>query len=311
MTTYIHGTCVTAKKVASNNLGESDGNFLTIQKVWDGDEKYSTVSGDAIRFAVRRRFVEIFGAVRMNRIYNSDTRENDWKDLKFDAWFQENKTAAQQVFVDDDILGFVKQVSKGTLPQGRKSALEVSRAISMSPYKDDNFNYFTSSGATPGAATAKMQDAKKSAPTPRTMEAHLTRYLYSFSLNVDHIKSKPQKETAINVVESLMNIGPVAGSNSRNLYDFSPESCIIRIAEDPSLRTNFLTEENGVVNVNKFINFVKNTTDNYTKYILAGDVVNYINAADTALLTSRKVNLKHDVRTVSKFLKCFSSLKDA
>ncbi|EMM80859.1 hypothetical protein LEP1GSC037_0249 [Leptospira interrogans str. 2006001854] len=58
MSLHIFGTILTPHGVAANNRGENEGNLSTLQKLlWNG-EVHSTVSGEAIRYALRETWME-------------------------------------------------------------------------------------------------------------------------------------------------------------------------------------------------------------------------------------------------------------
>src|SRR3954465_1853867 len=86
---------------AANNRAENEGNITTLQKLlWMG-ETHSTVSAEAIRFALRRRLA---AKENTNRSWNETTRSNQWQDADFDGWGNDKG----QTYIDDDLLGFMK-----------------------------------------------------------------------------------------------------------------------------------------------------------------------------------------------------------
>lgn len=57
MSQHLFATIVTPTAVAANNRGEGDGSTLsTLQKVTRGNDQYTTVSAEAIRWAYREYF---------------------------------------------------------------------------------------------------------------------------------------------------------------------------------------------------------------------------------------------------------------
>ena len=55
MARYLYGAILTGPAVASNNRGESPGNMAMLQHVFWGGHDHTTVSSEAIRFAIRYR----------------------------------------------------------------------------------------------------------------------------------------------------------------------------------------------------------------------------------------------------------------
>src|SRR5690606_10054141 len=85
MSLHVFANVVTPLGTAANNRGETEGNITTLQKlVWRGSV-HSTVSAEAIRFAMRRALasMEEHGT---NRTWDEEARTNDWKDPGFGRW---------------------------------------------------------------------------------------------------------------------------------------------------------------------------------------------------------------------------------
>ena len=148
MALHVFGAVVTHHGTAANNRGETEGNITTLQKLlWFG-EVHTTVSAEAIRFAIRRRLAE---HEPTNRDWDESGSKpmNNWNDGEFTKW------AAGESYIDDDLLGFMsadaakeennetapgerrgghaagkKPRAKGTA-KVRRSPLEITRAISL------------------------------------------------------------------------------------------------------------------------------------------------------------------------------------
>src|SRR5690242_3618668 len=71
-TNYLYGTVLTSgEQVAANNRGDTlGGNTTTLQKIFLGEDVHTTVSAEAIRFALRYRF-QLQG-LNVNRKYVYD-----------------------------------------------------------------------------------------------------------------------------------------------------------------------------------------------------------------------------------------------
>src|SRR5438270_6044161 len=100
MSLHVFANVATPFGTAANNRAETEGNITTLQKlIWMG-ETHSTVSAEAIRFALRRRLA---AAEETNRKWDEDDRNNTWKDWAFKGWASDKG----ETFIDDDLLGFM------------------------------------------------------------------------------------------------------------------------------------------------------------------------------------------------------------
>lgn len=256
MSLHVFGAIVSHHGTAANNRGESDGNITTLQKLlWYG-RVHSSVSAEAIRFALRRRLGERDGEQTNRHWVEAGSKpHNSWRDPAFEGW------ASGEGFIDDDLLGFMsaeaakedgsdvvdeapaddKKKSKGVKKKGtatiRRSPLEITRAISLTPYGGDVTFNAASPGATPSAARGD-KDAKN--PVPYGTELHATRYQYGFALTPGQLRKSERSRIAI---EALTSLGEVAGNHGRFLFDFSPESVVFRITHDPAPRLLYVFEE--------------------------------------------------------------------
>ena len=107
MSKHLFGIVLTPHGIAANNRGETEGNITTLQKIlWRG-EQHTTVSAEAIRWAIRwfwqQKLVDS-GAV-LNRTWKEvgEKPHNDWKQPDFSGWLNENG----ERYMDDDVLGFM------------------------------------------------------------------------------------------------------------------------------------------------------------------------------------------------------------
>lgn len=227
MALHLFAAFVTPFGTASNNRGENEGNITTLQKIiWEGTT-HSTVSAESIRFALRRRLSEAGEAC--NRTYEDETRTNKWEDAKFSRW---TPMAKEPVFTDDDLLGFM--VAAGAAEESekgkalvRRAVLEVSRAVSLTPWHGDVVFSVASPGATPSA------QKKGANPVPYQAEVHATRYQYGIAMTPEKLRVPTRAALA---VEHLCALGQVAGNHARFLYDFSPESAVFRLTHDAAPR---------------------------------------------------------------------------
>lgn len=253
MSLHVFAAIVTHHGTAANNRAETDGNITTLQKLlWHG-RVHSTVSAEAIRFALRRRLAD---HEKTNRFWNETGAKpaNNWNDPTFSTWAEGGS------YIDDDLLGFMsaeaakedgsdtaapadggtkatggkKPRAKGTATI-RRSPLEITRAVSLIPYGGDVTFNAASAGATP---SAQKQGTN---PVPYGAEVHATRYQYGFALTPGALR-KPERASI--AIEALCALGAVAGNHGRFLFDFSPDSIVFRVTHDPAPRLLYVFEEN-------------------------------------------------------------------
>lgn len=234
MSRHLFAAIVTHHGTAANNRGETDGNVTTLQKLmWQG-EVHTTVSAEAIRFSLRRRLA-LSEPEGTNRRWDEDVRSNQWKDHTFGGW----KTKSGPTFIDDDLLGFMKTTAAREEGEAgsadvRRAVLEVTRAISLLPWAGDVTFNAASSGATPGAAK------KGNNPVPYGTELHATRYQYGIALTPERLRKQDRAKAAI---AGLCELAEVAGNHGRFLFDFSPESVVFRLTDDPAPRLLYIFEQ--------------------------------------------------------------------
>jgi CRISPR-associated protein Cst2 len=230
MSLHVFGNIVTPFGTAANNRAETDGNITTLQKlIWMG-QSHSTVSAEAIRFALRRVLAGLETA-GTNRRWDEVERNNGWEDASFKGWAKDKGAT----FIDDDILGYmIAEAAKEDGSDGgkgsanvRRAVLEVTRAISLTPWSGDVTFNAASPGATPSA------QKKGSNPVPYGTEVHATRYQFGLALTPERLREKSRAAKAIRAVGQLHT---VAGNHGRFLFDFSPEAIVLRITDDPAPR---------------------------------------------------------------------------
>lgn len=269
MSLHVFATFLTPHGTAANNRGVTEGNSSTLQKlVWNG-QVHSTVSAEAIRFALRRGLADW---ERCNRTYDEEERVNEWKDPKFDP----------EGFIDDDLLGYMSAQAATTEGKGkaqvRRAVLEVTRAVSLTPWPGDVTFNAASPGATPSA------QKKGTNPVPYAVEVHATRYQYSIALTPEHLHKKDRAEKAL---RALCNLSRVAGNHGRFLFDFSPESVVFRITEDPAPRILYCFEldEGGIPRATLLLRKVRARDIDPSELILGGPIIDSLSAEDREVLS--------------------------
>ena len=233
MSLHLFANIVTPFGAAANNRGDNEGTNITpLQKLlWLG-ETHTTVSAEAIRFALRR---VLHGYEDTNRVWDETTRANVWQDHQFKGW----ATHKGRTFIDDDLLGFMTaEAAKEDGSDGgkgsanvRRAVLEVTRAVSLTPWAGDVTFNAASPGATPSASKGDKNKSRN--PVPYGTELHATRYQYGVALTPERLRDKARAAKAI---QALCNLGTVAGNHGRFLFDFSPDTVIIRLTHDPAPR---------------------------------------------------------------------------
>ncbi len=236
MTWHLFGNILTNYGTAANNRGENPGNITTLQKIlWQG-EVHSTVSAEAIRWALRY-YWQTCGQYEVNRHWDDAQNDNFWQNPNFD----------DGQYIDDDVLGFMQvdaakseandeeeptEGKKKKKPDPkRRGVLEVTRAVSTQPFAGD--------------VTFNAVSGQKGRTSLYGTEVHATRYQYGFALTPDRLKDKSRIHA---VLDGLTSLSKVGGNHSRFLYDFAPDSMVLRWTHDFSPRLLYcFVEENGEI----------------------------------------------------------------
>jgi len=253
MTFHLFGNILTSYGTAANNRGENEGNITTLQKIQWKNDIHTTVSAEAIRWALRYYWQTSSGNYAVNRRWDEDAKpvpNHDWQDINCD----------ELRFIDDDVLGFMRAEAakeeatdepkakgkkarlKGTTT-AKRGVLEVTRAVSTTPYAGD--------------ITFNAKSGEKSSTSLYGTEVHATCYQYGFALTPDRLKDKSR---IIPVLDGLISLGEVGGNHSRFLYDFSPDSIVLRWTHDfsPRILYCFEEDEDGQFSVPKLIERIQN-----------------------------------------------------
>ena len=222
MSLHVFGTILTARAIAANNRGENEGNATTLQKVIRDGDLFSTVSSESIRYSIRESWLEDEN-VKLNRIVSH--RGSEWKDREFKKGWEK--------YIDNDVLGFM-HAKKETV--SRRGILEISRAVSSTPWPGTISSNFASPGANPGVTHTN--------PIPYAAEMHDTRYQFTFAMTPQAIEDKDKLARTASTLRAIQSLRRVGGNHGRYLYDFSPEAVILRVTDDPAPRIMFCFDEN-------------------------------------------------------------------
>jgi CRISPR-associated protein Cst2 len=233
---HLFGTVVTAQAVAHNNRGENRGSLSTLQKVIRNGDLFSTVSSEAVRYAIREIWQENSEKVCRTVSHHGSTWDKDGKEFGTPA-----------DFVDNDVLGFM-HAKKETI--SRRGILEISRAVSTTPWPGTVSAHFASPGSNPAVAADN--------PIPYQCEVHDTRYQYTFALTPESLL-KDKKSRTEKTLLAIQNLRRPAGNHARFLFDFAPEAIVLRWTPDPAPRMMFCFEqgEDGRLSLQKLVARVK------------------------------------------------------
>lgn len=322
MALHVFGAIVTGYGCAANNRGETEGNITTLQKLlWKGNV-HTTVSSEAIRWALRYHRQQSVQTHELNRTWDDEKNDLSFSDQDYKAWHP-TKPEGDTLW-DDDLFGFMdasasseeselqneiprvkadletkqrakpndeklkkklsdfeknlpllretrqklaqaedtgeeanknqlekevqsirKKLGLKSIAVVRRGVLEVARAISTTPFAGDlSFN---------------AKSGKKDRTSLYGTEIHSTRYQYGFAMTPERLRVQKR---CLDALDAFGSLGEVAGNQSRFLFDFSPESIVIRITHDPAPRILYCFEE-----TNNFI-----SVPELLKKIAAGDI---------------------------------------
>ncbi|MCI0412374.1 DevR family CRISPR-associated autoregulator [bacterium] len=344
MSKHLFGLIVTPYGAAANNRGETEGNITTLQKLlWKG-EIHTTVSAEAIRWAIRYYFQRTQGTKAVNRQWSEEIEDHVWQDQTWAPWTSKDENVRkQETFIDDDIMGFmlaeaastdggddldtlkkerksadqefkglskdeqkgdrgktvkarskelaekIKVMTEGTCDK-RRGALEVTRAISLSPFAGD--------------ITFNAKSGTKTSTSLYGTEVHATRYQYAFALTPESLRV--QSRTLI-LVDAILNLSEVAGNQSRFLFDFSPDSVVFRWTDDFAPRILYGFDMHSDMNLSfpGILERIKNRDIQPNELFIGGSIVTTFTEEDLKILQGAFVDngvraavdkLKHRIR---------------
>lgn len=327
MSKHLFGLIVTAYGPAANNRGVNEGNITTLQKLFWKDAVHTTVSAEAIRWALRYFWEKTGNDV--NRRWDEETYEHDWRDQTWEAWTsKDEKLRKQPTYIDDDVLGFmlaeaantdgndaldnlnkdkkafekqlkelskedqksdqgkalkkqsrelgdkIKVMSEGTCDK-RRGALEVTRAISLSPFAGD--------------ITFNAKSGKKTNTSLYGTEVHATRYQYGFALTPELLR---ERSRVLNVMNAIISLEEVGGNHSRFLFDFSPDSVVFRWTDDfaPRMLYGFEMDPKGDVSFPDLVQKVKDGDIDAKELFIGGSIVHSLDEETKKALVGAKIS---------------------
>ncbi|HEY9645355.1 MAG TPA: type I-B CRISPR-associated protein Cas7/Cst2/DevR [Chroococcidiopsis sp.] len=258
MSQHLFATIVTSTAVAANNRGEGDGSTLsTLQKITRGNDQYTTVSAEAIRWGLRE-YLQNSHAESTNRTFDPNKDQYNFKDEKF----------SPKKYIDDDLFGFMdakKGKDNEDATTRRRGALEISRAISLDPFWGDIA--FGSKGGT------------KNKTSIHSTEVHCTAYQYTIALTPESLQDTSRAAVVLDAIGAVRHVG---GNHARFLYDFHPESIVIRVTSDPSPWIMDSFKRTGkTVGCPKLLRLVEVGDVIASELIVAGEIADTTYSADT------------------------------
>jgi CRISPR-associated protein Cst2 len=163
--------------------------------------------------------------------------------------------------------------------------LEVTRAISTTPYEGD--------------LTFNAASGKKGSTSLYGTEVHATRYQYGFALTPNRLKDKSR---IIPVLDGLISLGEVGGNHARFLYDFSPDSIILRWTHDFSPRLLYCFEEGEERNISvpELLRRIEDRDIDPQELWVAGQIAK---TADGDSLEAAGVNVLGGIKKLAEILK--------
>jgi CRISPR-associated protein Cst2 len=327
MSKHLFGLIATPYGAAANNRGENEGNITTLQKLlWKGDV-HTTVSAEAIRWALRY-FWEKNGS-EVNRQWNEEKYDHQWRDQTWGPWTSnDEEVRTKPTFIDDDVMGFMlaeaastdgndfldslkedkkkldaqlkalpkdekkselgKQLqeranelkskidvlSKGKTDK-RRGALEVTRAISLSPFAGD--------------ITFNAKSGTKTNTSLYGTEVHATRYQYGVALTPESLR---EKSRVLKVIDAIMSLREVGGNHSRFLFDFAPDAVVFRWSDDfaPRMLYGFEMNMEGAISFPAVLQKVKDGDIDPRELFIGGSIVHSLSNNDKNLLNGATIS---------------------
>jgi CRISPR-associated protein Cst2 len=218
---HLFGTVLTPQAVAHNNRGESEGTVSTLQKVIRDGDVYSTVSSEAIRYALREGWQTDDNLKLARKVFHTGSK---WDDAA-------KEFGKPEEYIDCDVLGYM-HAKKETV--SRRGILEISRAVSTTPWPGTISAHFASPGSNLSVSTDD--------PIPYQTEVHDTRYQFTFAMTPDALLKDKYARTE-RTLHAIRDLRRVAGNHSRFLYDFAPEAIVLRWTLDPAPRIMFVFDQ--------------------------------------------------------------------
>jgi CRISPR-associated protein Cst2 len=200
------------------------------------------VSAEAIRYALREGWqTDPDVLAKLNRkvgqaAVNANGSDSTWANKSFNPDAKEEPKYVTGTYIDDDVLGYMNANAGLT----RRGILEVSRAISTTPWLGEVSPHFASPGS--NVSIKPNEKTKQYEPVPYGCEVHNTRYQYTFAMTPASLLAEKYARTE-KTLRALQNLRRVGGSHARFLFDFAPEAVVLRWTTDPAPRIMFCFDQ--------------------------------------------------------------------
>jgi len=274
---HLFGNFVTSRGIAGNYRGESEGNLTPLQTVsWHG-QKHTIVSAEAMRFAFRY-YLQLMNEP-VNRVFDADAKP-------VPTWHWQSERNEHQ-YSDDDTLGYMtteaakqEKSEEGSITRtkgkttARKSALEMGIALSTRPYQNDRMFH--------------ARSGEKDSTSIYINEIHETCYQVGFTVTPNHLSVKSR---IFPTLDGLISLPRVAGNHSRSLYDFSPDSIVLRWTHDPCPRFFycFQEDEEGKMTAPKLLDKINRGDIDPSELWIGGPIVETLEGVDANLFAGVKL----------------------
>ena len=317
MSKHLFGLIVTPYGPAANNRGENEGNITTLQKLlWKGDV-HTTVSAEAIRWALRYYWEKTGNDV--NRQWNEEKYDHEWRDQTWASWTSKDEQVRQTAtFIDDDVMGFMLAEAASTdgndalddLKKDKKTIEDRFKQLSKEDQKAESGKALKkqskeltdkikvmsegtcdkrrgalevtraiSLSAFAGDITFNAKSGEKTNTSLYGTEVHATRYQYGFALTPESLRDPAR---VLKVVEAVVSLREVGGNHSRFLFDFSPSVVIFRWTDDfaPRMLYGFEMDGTGNVSFPAILKRVENGDLDPREMFIGGEVAETLGEAD-------------------------------
>lgn len=323
MSKHLFGLVVTPYGTAANNRGENEGNITTLQKILWKNEVHTTVSAEAIRWALRYFWQKKFGSESVNRRWDEELQDHKFFDQTWKPWTsKETADNALPTFIDDDVMGFMlaeaaKTDGNDTLDEYKKELKQREdgfKKLSKEEQKSDAVKEtkdridvlkgqikVMEKGKTDkrrgalevsraislqpfaGDITFNAKSGTKSNTSLYGTEVHATRYQYGIALTPQSLR---EPKRVLDVVDAITNLSEVAGNHSRFLYDFAPESVVFRWTDDfaPRFLYGFEMDAESNLSFDAVLEKVQNGDIAANELFIGGTIVKTLTDDDREIL---------------------------